>query len=359
MVDASGAGVTRGRVLLAFAAIYVFWGSTYLAILYAIETMPPFLMAGVRFVVAGAILYAWSWLRGTPRPERVHWRSATVVGGLLLLGGNGSVVWAEQRVASGLAALLVATVPVWMVLLDWLRPGGVRPGPRVVAGIVVGLLGLAVLVGPDQLMGAGRVDGLGALVLVLGSVCWATGSLYARSAKVPASPIQAIAIEMLAGGALLLLAGVIVGEPARLDLGAVSVRSLVALGYLIVFGSLIGFSAYIWLLNVSTPAKVSTYAYVNPVVAVLLGWGLAGEPLTPRMMAAAAIIVAGVAVITTRRAARGRPAMERPETACARVPSDTADPHAAAAAAADQAPGPGAPRAMGVGGEPTTDPSTA
>ena len=141
MVDASGAGVTRGRVLLAFAAIYVFWGSTYLAILYAIETMPPFLMAGVRFVVAGAILYAWSWLRGTPRPERVHWRSATVVGGLLLLGGNGSVVWAEQRVASGLAALLVATVPVWMVLLDWLRPGGVRPGPRVVAGIVVGLLG--------------------------------------------------------------------------------------------------------------------------------------------------------------------------------------------------------------------------
>ncbi len=357
MADASGAGAPRGRVLLAFAAIYIIWGSTYLAILYAIQTIPPFLMAGVRFVVAGGILYVWAWLRGAPRPEPAHWLSAAVIGGLLLLGGNGSVVWAQQRVASGLAALLVATVPMWMVLLDWLRPGGVRPGPRTAVGIVIGLLGLAVLVGPDQLMGSGRVDGQGALVLVLGSMCWAAGSLYARTAKLPASPMQSIALEMLAGGALLLLAGVLAGEPARLDLGAVSLRSVLGLGYLIVFGSLIGFSAYIWLLSVSTPAKVSTYAYVNPVVAVLLGWAVAGEPLTPRMLAAAAIIIAAVAVITTRRAARGRPAMERPETACARVPTDAAD--APGAQAVDRAPDKGTARAMGPAGHPTTDPTTA
>jgi drug/metabolite transporter (DMT)-like permease len=309
---------STAKVVAAFAAIYTIWGSTYLAILYAIETLPPFLMAGVRFVIAGSVLYGWAWLRGARRPVTVlHWKSALVVGGLLLLGGNGAVVWAEQRVASGLAALLVATVPLWMVLLDWLRPGGAAPDRRTATGIAIGLLGLALLVGPESLLGGGRVDPIGAGVLVMGSLSWAAGSLYARRARLPEPPLLATALEMLAGGALLVLAGVLTGEIGRLDPGAVSARSLLGLLYLIVFGSLIGFTAYTWLLGVSTPARVSTYAYVNPVVAVLLGWALAGEPLTPRMALAAAIIVAAVAAITAGQATRRRPAMERPETAAA------------------------------------------
>ncbi|HEX7091511.1 MAG TPA: EamA family transporter [Longimicrobiales bacterium] len=313
---------STAKVVAAFAAVYTIWGSTYLAILYAIETLPPFLMAGVRFVIAGSVLYAWAWLRGARRPVTLlHWKSALVVGGLLLLGGNGAVVWAEQRVASGLAALLVATVPLWMVLLDWLRPAGVPPDRRTAAGIVIGLAGLALLVGPESLLGGGRVDPLGAGVLVAGSLSWAAGSLYARGARLPDSALLATAMEMLAGGALLVLVGALTGEVGRLDPGAVSARSLLGLLYLIVFGSLVGFTAYTWLLGVSTPARVSTYAYVNPVVAVLLGWALAGEPLTPRMALAAAVIVAAVAAITGRRATRGEPAMERPETAaCAARP---------------------------------------
>lgn len=308
---------STAKVVAAFAAVYLIWGSTYLAILYAIQTLPPFLMAGVRFIVAGAVLFAWAWLRGARGATLVHWKSAAVVGGLLLLGGNGGVVWAEQRVASGLAALLVATVPLWMVLLEWLRRGGVRPDGRTITGVALGLAGLALLVGPNAFLGGGRVDLLGAGVLVLASLSWAVGSLYARRAPLPGSPLLATAMEMLAGGALLVVLGLATGEAGVVDPAAVSLRSWLALLYLIVFGSLVGFTAYIWLLGVSTPARVSTYAYVNPVVAVLLGWALASEPLTPRMVVAAAIIVCAVAAITTGQATRRRPAMERPETATA------------------------------------------
>jgi len=308
---------STAKVVAAFAAVYVIWGSTYLAILYAIETLPPFLMAGVRFLIAGAVLYAWAWLRGARRPTRLHWKSALIVGGLLLLGGNGGVVWSEQRVASGLAALLVATVPLWMVLLEWMQRDGTRPDGRTLFGVALGLVGLALLVGPNALLGGERVDLLGAGVLVLGSLSWATGSLYARRAPLPESPLLGTAMEMLAGGALLTLLGLAVGEAGAVDLGAVSSRSFLSLLYLIVFGSLVGFTAYTWLLGVSTPARVSTYAYVNPVVAVLLGWAFAGEPLTPRMALAAAVIVGAVAAITSGQAARRRPAMERPETAAA------------------------------------------
>lgn len=289
---------TRARVLLAFAAVYVIWGSTYLAILFAIETLPGFLMAGVRFVVAGALLLGWAWWRGAARPRPEHWKAAAVVGALLLLGGNGGVVWAEQRVPSGVAALLVAMVPGWMVLVEWLRPRGTRPTRQVVFGLVLGLLGLAWLVGPDALMGGGRVDGLGAAVLALASLSWAIGSIYSRHSPSPESPLVAIGMQQFAGGVALLLFGVLAGDVGRLDLAAVSTKSLLAVLYLIVFGSIIGFSAYMWLLRVSTPAKVSTYAYVNPVVAVLLGWALAGEVLTARIGVAAAVIVAGVALIT-------------------------------------------------------------
>jgi len=287
-------------VLAAFVALYIIWGSTYLAILFAIETIPPFLMAGIRFLVAGSILYVWGRARGAARPVRREWVAASVVGGLLLLGGNGAVVWAEQRVPSGAAALLVATVPLWMVVLDWLRPGGVRPTGRVVLGLAVGFAGLGLLVGPSDL-GGGSIDVIGALVLVIGSLSWASGSIYARGAKLPSSPLLVNGMEMLAGGVLLVLAGLVTGEASALNLAAVSGRSLAALAYLVVFGSLIGYSAYTYLLGATTPARVSTYAYVNPVVAVFLGWALAGEPLTPRVLVATAVILGAVALITLSR----------------------------------------------------------
>ncbi len=299
---ASGSGaVSRAQVLAAFAAVYVVWGSTYLAIRFAIETLPPFLMAGARFLASGAALYAWTRAGGAPRPTRLHWRETAVVGAFLLVGGNGGVAWAEQRVPSGLAALLVATVPLWMVLLEWWRSGGVRPGWRTWAGIATGFLGLGILVGPAELLGGGAADGVGAAALVLASILWAVGSVYSRRAALPESPLQATGMEMLAGGALLVLVGSAVGEWGRLDPGAVSGRSLLALAYLVVFGSGLGFTAYVWLLKHVEVAKVSTYAYVNPVVAVFLGWLLAGEAVTARTLAAAAVIVVAVAFITSAK----------------------------------------------------------
>ncbi|MBI4512744.1 MAG: drug/metabolite exporter YedA [Gemmatimonadetes bacterium] len=299
----------RGSVVAGFTAVYLVWGSTYLAIRYAIETLPPLMMAGTRFLVAGTILYAWVRLRRGQRPDRGHWLPATVVGGLLLLGGNGALSWSEQRVPSGLAALIVASVPIWMVLLDALAPHGARPRRGVIAGLVLGFGGLVMLVGPGRLAGGGRVDLIGAGVLLTGSISWALGSLYSRSARLPTSPLLATAMEMLAGGVLLLSVGALTGEAWRVDLSAVSPRSILALGYLVAFGSLVGFTTYIWLLRVSTPARVSTYAYVNPLVALFLGWALAGEALTGRTLIAAATILGAVALITT--SGMRMPALER------------------------------------------------
>ena len=292
-------GQSGVRLVLAFIAVYVVWGSTYLFIRFAVETLPPFLMAGARFAIAGAILYLWAKIRGAPTPSRGEIQGATVAGLFLLLGGNGAVVWAEQRVPSGITALLVATVPVWMVLLDWLRPGGVRPRAGVFIGLALGLLGLGLLVGrgavgPD----AQGADLIGAAVLVVGSILWAIGSLYVRHSQHPSSAIVTNAVQMLAGGGALVIAGVAAGEVGRFDLADASTRSLLSLLYLVIAGSLIGFTAYTYLLQHTTPAKASTYAYVNPVVAVLLGWAFAGEAITPRTLVAAAVILAGVAIIT-------------------------------------------------------------
>jgi drug/metabolite transporter (DMT)-like permease len=299
MTSHSTSSNSRLALATAFAIVYVVWGSTYLAILFAIETLPPFLMASARFFIAGALLYVWSrTFGGAAAPDRPQWRATAIVGVLLLLGGNGLVVWSEQRIPSGVAALLVGTVPCFMVLLDWLRTNGQRPSGRVVAGLVLGLLGLVWLVGPDSVMGGGRADLLGASVLVLASFSWAFGSIYSRQAPMPASPLLSTAMQMLGGGAALLVVSLLLGEPWRLDLSAVSLRSLLGFAYLVVFGSLVAFSAYVWLLRASTPARVSTYAYVNPVVAVLLGAAFAGEALTPRMVVAAVVIVSGVALIT-------------------------------------------------------------
>ncbi|HYE97145.1 MAG TPA: EamA family transporter [Rubricoccaceae bacterium] len=301
-------------VLAAFAAVYVIWGSTYLAIRFAIETLPPFGMAGVRFLTAGAVLYALGRARGAARPTGPQWRASALIGALLLLGGNGGVVWAEQRIPSGVAALLVAGMPLWMVLLDWARPGGVRPTRGMVLGLALGIAGITVLVGPADLVGGGRIDPLGAGAVLLGSFFWATGSLYARSAPTPKETLLAVGMQMLAGGALLVMAGLLAGEAPRFDASAVSARSLLGLAYLITFGSIVAYTAYVWLLGVASAARVATYAYVNPIVAVLLGWALADEPLTPRVLVAAAVIVGAVVLIVRARPAQ---APEEPAEAVA------------------------------------------
>jgi drug/metabolite transporter (DMT)-like permease len=296
------AAAKPGEIALAFAAVYILWGSTYLGIRFGVETIPPFLLAGVRHLTAGTLMYVWLRLRGTPRPERRHWRSAAIIGGLMLLGGNGLVTWAERTVPSGLAALIVASVPIWMTVLDALQQRQ-RPHGIVVLGLALGLGGLALLVAPGSL-GATRVDPVGAAALLAAALFWAIGSLYSRRAKLPSSTWLATAIEMIAGGFLLLLVSAASREWSGFALSNVSGRSLAALAYLIVAGSLLGFTAYVFLLGATTPARVSTYAYVNPVVAVFLGWALAGEPVTVRTLIAAAVIVASVALIIRHGARR-------------------------------------------------------
>lgn len=304
------------RLVAAFAAIYIIWGSTYLAIRFAIETLPGFLMAGARFLIAGAVLFVWARLRGADRPTAGHWLAAAVLGLLFLCFGNGGVVWAEHRVPSGLAALLVALVPVWTVVIEWLWPGGRRPAAGVVAGLLVGLGGVALLVVGNN-GGAGQVDPVGAAALLAASISWSFAGVLSPKLRLPGSASLSSGMQMLTGGASLLLVGVLTGETAAVAPEAVSGRSLLAVGYLIVFGSLVGFSAFAWLLRVSTPSRVATYAYVNPAVAVFLGWAFAGEQLTARSMAAAAVIIAAVVLITRAKAvgAVDRQAGGRPDGA--------------------------------------------
>ena len=299
----------RTQIILAFTAVYIIWGSTYLAIRFAVATMPPFLMAGMRFLIAGAILYLWMRLRGGERPKLVHWRSALIVGGLLLLGGNGIVSWAEQQVPSGLAALLVAAVPLWMALFDWLRPGGVRPTGLTVVGLVIGFAGVILLATQAESSGAGP-QLIGILALLVAAICWAIGSLYARSAPFPGTQLLGTGMEMLGGGALLIVVATATGEWGQVHLEAISLKSALALAFLIIFGSLVAFSAYVWLLHHVSAARASTYAYVNPVVAVFLGWAFAGEAVSWVTIASAAIIISSVALISVARARNEKPQLE-------------------------------------------------
>ncbi len=293
MADAS----LRVKIAVALGLVYLIWGSTYLAIRYAVATLPPLAMSGVRFLVAGVILYLWAWWRGVPAPTARQWRSAAGVAFLLFLGGNGLVVVAEKRVDSGLTALLVSTTPIFMVLLPWWSGKAPRPRPAVIVGIVVGLAGVALLVRPS---GIGGVDIAGAVMLTLASLTWALGSLYSRATDLPESPLMATGIQMLAGGALMLAAGAAFGELAHFHLAQVTRPSLVGFLYLIA-AAVVAFTAYLWLLRAAPPALVSTYSYVNPLVAVFLGWAIAGEPITGRTLAAAVVIVASVAMITLAR----------------------------------------------------------
>jgi drug/metabolite transporter (DMT)-like permease len=282
--------------------IYLVWGSTYLAIFYAVQSIPPFLMAGFRFLIAGCILFVVRRMSGDPIPRRIDWRGAGIIGLFLLLGGNGGVVWAEQRVASMIAALMIGATPFWIVMVDALRPNGVRPNRRTIAGLLVGFAGILLLVTSGSGENAVEtIDLLGVVALLLASLSWAIGSVYGRTANLPDSPLMGTAMEMLAGGFGLMILGTLAGEWDRLDLQAITPASWIGLAYLIFIGSLLGFVAYSWLIRVAPLSLVSTYAYVNPLVAILLGSWIASEPVTPRILISAAIILSAVALINWAR----------------------------------------------------------
>src|SRR5215218_8252785 len=300
-------------LILAFAAVYIIWGSTYLAIKYAIETLPTFLMAGFRFLIAGSLLYVWARFSKTyEKPKLVHWRTGLIVGTLLLGIGNGGVVLAEHYISSSLAALLVATTPFWIVLLGWMFMKTGRPNLKVVAGLALGFIGVYTLIagGEEQ---AGESNGgqlFGIALILFATLGWSIGSLYGTRAPTAKSPILAAALQMLSGGFVLLIVGTLAGEWSTVDIAAVSLNSWLAFAYLITFGAFVAYTAYSWLLRNASPSALSTYAYVNPAIAVVLGWAIAGESMTGQMLIGAGIIVASVALITLNRS---KPEAAEPE----------------------------------------------
>lgn len=300
---------SRILILAAFAALYLIWGSTYLAILFAIETIPPLLMAGTRFLLAGFIMYAIARAQGAPNGSLANWRTASIIGACLLLGGNGGVTLAEQYVPSGLASVMVATVPIYIALLAWWSGIAPRPTPIVWLGLAGGFAGVAILLGPALHFSTdeSRHPGIGMIILLFSSFIWSAGSIYSRKAKSASPPLLLAAQQMICGGALLTLAGLLMGEHHRFDAGRISLLSIGAFAYLVIIGALVGYTAYIFLLRHCDPAKVATYAYVNPIVAVLLGALFAGETLTARTALAAALIIGSVALVITVQQTKLKP----------------------------------------------------
>jgi len=295
----SGGIPLKIKILSAFGAIYVIWGTTYLAIRFAIETIPPFFMMGCRFLSAGAILYSWARFRGEANPPLQQWRTAVIVGILLFLGGHGALAWSEQVLPSGVAALIAATTPVWMILLSHFRSPVGRMGRRVILGLVLGFLGMVLIIEPTKLIEGQSVDLVGAAVLILGTLSWCSGSVYSKYTNLPKSPLLVSGMTMLCGGTALVLVGLLTGESNALS--SASALSLVSLFYLILFGSITAFTAYIWLLNTVSPAQVSTYAFVNPIIAVFVGWFGGGESLSLRLLLATIFMIAGVGAIVSRK----------------------------------------------------------
>ena len=296
----------RVSIILAFAGIYLIWGSTYLGILFAIRSIPPFLMAGARFLVAGVIMYAIARFQGAPQPERSTWRTALIVGGCLLLGGNGGVTISEKWVPTGLAALLVATVPIYIALLGWLSGTAARPTPMVWFGLIGGFIGVGILVGPAFTNSTGNHLAWGMSILLVSSLLWSIGSLYSRRAKHASSLFVAAGQQMICGGALLTLAGLALSEYRNFDIRNVTGLSIDAFIYLVLIGALVGYTAYFYLLRHCEPAKVATYAYINPIVAIVLGTFFAGEHLTLRTWLGAGLIIGSVAVVITAQQMRSK-----------------------------------------------------
>ena len=286
------------RIWIPLLAIYLIWGSTYLAIRFAIETIPPFLMASARFLIPGFLLYFWRRAAGDPKPSLLEWRSTIVIGILLLVGGNGGVTWAEQFIPSGVAALIIGSVPLWIIVLNLFTPEGRHLDKFVIIGILLGFFGIALLIGPSQLIGANpNINPVGIIAILLAAIFWSAGSLYGRNAHLPASPLLSTGMEFIAGGIGLLIMSGLTGEYSEFAFSSISTRSFFSLIYLMVFGSLIGFVAYTWLLRNAPITLVSTYAYVNPLIAILIGHLLAQEPLNLRIFSAAVIIISSVFLI--------------------------------------------------------------
>src|SRR5215469_13436650 len=302
------AAPTRIRIIIAFAALYLVWGSTYLGIRFAIESIPPFLMAGARFLFAGLIMFAIAWSQGACKSSWANWRVSLAVGACLLLAGNGGVTISEQYIDTGLAALIVAIVPIYIVILGWTTGVMHKPNPIIWLGLIGGFLGVGVLLGPALRFpsNGGRHPATGMLILLVSSFIWSAGSLYSRSAKHAASPFLTAAQQMLCGGLLLLLTGIVTGEIWSFHPRSISMLSLGSFIYLIIIGAVVGYTAYIWLLRHCEPAKVATYAYVNPIVAVLLGTLFAGETLTMRTLIAGGLIICSVALVITGQQLRER-----------------------------------------------------
>ena len=296
-------------IVAAFATVYVVWGSTYWAIKVGLDTIPPFALGAIRYLIAGGLMLGGAIALGAGGPTRAQWITAAITGTLLLVGGNGAVILAEQRAPTGLVALVVASAPLWMVLIDWLRPGGVRPDRIVFLGLAAGTLGIVLLVDPGGAVAAG-VPVRETLMLIAGAFSWAAGSIWSRQAKLTGSAVMLVALQMLIAGGIFTGLSLAAGEPARIQPAAITLNSWLGLGYLIVFGSIIGFTAYVWLVRQVSPAAASTYAYVNPVVALTLGTMLGGEALTPRTLLAAAVLLGAVVLITAgptlRQAVSGR-----------------------------------------------------
>ena len=312
-------GPKRIWIILAFASVYLIWGSTYLGILYAIQSIPPFLMAGTRFLLAGFIMYSIGRLQGAPHPEFATWKTALIVGACLLLGGNGGVTISEKWVPTGLAALLVATVPIDIALLGWITGSAPRPSPLVWLGLIGGFIGVGILIGPAFMTpapGSSNHLALGMCILLVGSFLWSAGSLYSRRAKHAPSIILAAGQQMICGGTCLFLAGLALGEQRGFDVHQVTWLSIGGFVYLVLIGALLGYTAYFYLLRHCDPAKVATYAYVNPVVAIFLGTLFAGEHLTLRTMLGAGLIIGSVAVVITAQQMKSRseptPALTEP-----------------------------------------------
>jgi len=291
----------RSAVILALTTIYLVWGSTYLGIKVAVETMPPFAMAAFRFLVAGIVLLVFLMLRGGKWPTLRQCVDNTIIGTLLLLGGNGLVAWAEQIIPSGITALLIGIGPLFVVLTEWAWPGGQRPTLGIMAALLLGLAGVVWLAAPWETPIEGGLPVIGVVMILFSCVCWAIGSIYSRHAKSNPDPFQAAALQMLGGSLALFITAFAVGDFSRLDITTISTHSWWAFVYLIIVGSLVGFSIFVWLMKNVQPALASTFAYVNPIVAVFLGWWLLDETVTARTFGAAAVIITSVIIITVQK----------------------------------------------------------
>jgi drug/metabolite transporter (DMT)-like permease len=291
----------KSKIWIALITLYIVWGSTYLGIKVAIETIPPFFHAGIRFLISGLIILAWQKAVKQEMPTRKQWVATAIIGNLLLLGGNGLVSWAEQFIPSGIAALIIATVPLSLVIMEALRPGGIKPTWQAIVGLVIGFIGIFILAGPAEISGSTtQLNTFGVIALLAATVLWAMGSIYSKTADLPKASLVTTGAEMLMGSIGLFIVSLLTGELNGWDPTAVSTRSLVGLVYLITIGSIIGFGSYIWLLQNAPISLVATYAYVNPIVAVLLGYFFGNEPLEPRIWIATAIIIGAVIFINSR-----------------------------------------------------------